>query len=157
MLRSGFGIMRPNEQRCFQDVLKEWDKHRSQPASGFVGERCPKTLPSPNQQRIECLDEPAGPRSRTMQSGCSCSGRVDKPGERARYSGSIKKRADSRGEERLRSRPHPDPKMILFASERHKAGSAQSAPVDTYSEIFGSTNAAYVAQLLHHHLKTRLG
>jgi hypothetical protein len=47
--------------------------------------------------------------------------------------------------------------MILFASERHKAGSAQSAPVDTYSEIFGSTNAAYVAQLLHHHLKTRLG
>jgi hypothetical protein len=36
--------------------------------------------------------------------------------------------------------------MILFASERDEAGSARSAPVDTYTEILGLTNAAYVAQ-----------
>ena len=47
--------------------------------------------------------------------------------------------------------------MILFASERDAAGSARSEPVDTYTEILGLTNAAYVAQHLHHHLKTRLG
>jgi hypothetical protein len=47
--------------------------------------------------------------------------------------------------------------MILFASERDETGSARSAPVDTYTEILGLTNAAYVAQHLHHHLKTRLG
>ena len=47
--------------------------------------------------------------------------------------------------------------MILFASERDETGSARSAPVDTYKEILGLTNAAYVAQHLHHHLKTRLG
>ncbi len=47
--------------------------------------------------------------------------------------------------------------MILFASERDKTGSARSLPVDTYTEILGLTNAANVAQHLHHHLKTRLG
>ena len=46
--------------------------------------------------------------------------------------------------------------MILFASEQNEAGSARSAPVDTYTEILvGLTNVAYVAQHLHHHLKTR--
>jgi hypothetical protein len=47
--------------------------------------------------------------------------------------------------------------MILFASERDEMGSARSSPVDNYTEILGLTNAAYVAQHLHHHLKTRLG
>ena len=47
--------------------------------------------------------------------------------------------------------------MILFGSERDKTGSARSALVDTYREIIGSTKAAFVAQHLHHHLKTRLG
>ena len=47
--------------------------------------------------------------------------------------------------------------MILFASERDSEGSSRSSPVDTYTEILGLTNAAYVAQHLHHHLKTRLG
>jgi hypothetical protein len=46
--------------------------------------------------------------------------------------------------------------MILFASERDKTGSARSSTVDTYTEILGLTSAAYVAQHLHHHLKTRL-
>ena len=46
--------------------------------------------------------------------------------------------------------------MIPFASERDETGSARSAPVDTYTEILvGLTNVAYVAQHLHHHLKTR--
>jgi hypothetical protein len=53
--------------------------------------------------------------------------------------------------------PVTTPQMILFASERDEAGSARSAPVDTFTEIFGLTNAAYVAQHLHIHLKTRLG
>ena len=47
--------------------------------------------------------------------------------------------------------------MILFASERDEAGASRATPVDTYTEILGLTNAAYVAQHLHHHLKTRLG
>ena len=36
--------------------------------------------------------------------------------------------------------------MILFASEQDEAGSARSTPLDTYTEILGLTNAAYVAQ-----------
>jgi hypothetical protein len=47
--------------------------------------------------------------------------------------------------------------MIQFASERDETGSARFAPVDTYTEILGLTNAAYLAQQLHHHLKSRLG
>jgi hypothetical protein len=47
--------------------------------------------------------------------------------------------------------------MILYDSEHDKTGSARSASVDTYTEILGLTNAAYVAQHLHHHLKLRLG
>ena len=47
--------------------------------------------------------------------------------------------------------------MILFASERDEAAAARSAPVDTYTEILGLTNAEYVAQHLHHHLKTQFG
>jgi hypothetical protein len=47
--------------------------------------------------------------------------------------------------------------MNLFASKRDETGSARSAPVDTYTVILGLTNAAYVAQHLHHHLTTRLG
>ena len=45
--------------------------------------------------------------------------------------------------------------MIMFVSEQDETGSARSAPVDTYTEILGLTNAAYVAQhpqKLHHHL-----
>ncbi len=47
--------------------------------------------------------------------------------------------------------------MILFASERDETGSARSAPVGTFTEILELTNAAYVAQHLHHHLKSRMG
>ncbi len=49
--------------------------------------------------------------------------------------------------------------MILFASERDETGSAISAQVGTYTEILELTNAAYyyVAQHLHHHLKSRMG
>ncbi len=47
--------------------------------------------------------------------------------------------------------------MILFASERDGNGASRSSPVETYTEILGLTNAAYMAQHLHHHLKTRLG
>jgi hypothetical protein len=47
--------------------------------------------------------------------------------------------------------------MILFASEQDDAGSARSAPVDTNMEILGLTNASYIVQHLHHHLKMRLG
>jgi hypothetical protein len=53
--------------------------------------------------------------------------------------------------------PFTTQQMILFASERDETGSARSSPVDTYTEILGLTNVAYVAQHLHHHLKTRLG
>ena len=47
--------------------------------------------------------------------------------------------------------------MILFASERDGEGASRSLPVETYTEILGLSNAAYVAQHLHHHLKTRWG
>jgi hypothetical protein len=47
--------------------------------------------------------------------------------------------------------------MILFASERTAEGLVRDAPVDTYTEVLGLLNAAYVAPHLHHHLKTRLG
>jgi hypothetical protein len=47
--------------------------------------------------------------------------------------------------------------MILFASEQAETGLARSASVDTYTDILGLTNAAYVAQHLHHHLKTQWG
>ena len=51
--------------------------------------------------------------------------------------------------------------MIMFASEQDKTRLARrSAPVDTYTEILGLTNAAYVAQhpqKLHHHLKIGVG
>lgn len=46
--------------------------------------------------------------------------------------------------------------MILFASERDEDAAARSKPVDTYVEILGLANAAYVAQHLHHHLRSRL-
>ncbi|KAI2499964.1 hypothetical protein MHU86_14538 [Fragilaria crotonensis] len=46
--------------------------------------------------------------------------------------------------------------MVLFASERDEHASARANPVDTYTEILGLANAAYVAQHLHHHLKSRL-
>ncbi|KAI2492527.1 hypothetical protein MHU86_22009 [Fragilaria crotonensis] len=47
--------------------------------------------------------------------------------------------------------------MILFATQRTESGEAATGPVDTYTEILELANAAYVAQHLHHHLKTRLG
>ncbi len=46
---------------------------------------------------------------------------------------------------------------ILFASRRDGDGASRSSPVETYTMILGLRNAAYVAQHLHHHLKTRLG
>ena len=47
--------------------------------------------------------------------------------------------------------------MVLFATQRTGTGEAATEPVETYTEILGLANAAYVAQHLHHHLKTRLG
>ena len=47
--------------------------------------------------------------------------------------------------------------MILFSSERTAEGFERDAPVDTYTEVLILLNAAYMAQHLHHHLKTRLG
>jgi hypothetical protein len=97
--------MQPNEQRCFQEKLKEWEE-----ALQSASKRCPQSLLLPKQQRIDRLDEPAGPSSRTSRSGRSWSRCVDEPGEeRARYLGGIKKRDDSRGKERLQSLPHHNP------------------------------------------------
>lgn len=47
--------------------------------------------------------------------------------------------------------------MVLFATHRTEGEEAATAPVATYTEILELANAAYVAQHLHHHLKTRLG
>ena len=47
--------------------------------------------------------------------------------------------------------------MVLFASERSTTGAVREYPVDTYVEIRGLPNAAYVGQRLHYHLKTCLG
>ncbi|KAI2509782.1 hypothetical protein MHU86_4635 [Fragilaria crotonensis] len=47
--------------------------------------------------------------------------------------------------------------MVLFATQRSEDGEAATSPVATYTEILELANAAYVAQHLHHHLKTRLG
>ena len=47
--------------------------------------------------------------------------------------------------------------MILFTSERSADGTALPEPTATYSEILGLSNAAYVSQHLHHHLRSRLG
>ncbi|KAI2505694.1 hypothetical protein MHU86_8753 [Fragilaria crotonensis] len=53
--------------------------------------------------------------------------------------------------------PATTQQMILFATQRTAAGEVAPEPVATYVEILGLANAAYVAQHLHHHLKTRLG
>ncbi|KAI2489345.1 hypothetical protein MHU86_25258 [Fragilaria crotonensis] len=47
--------------------------------------------------------------------------------------------------------------MVLLATQRTGSGEAATEPVETYTEILRLANAAYVAQHLHHHLKTRLG
>ena len=60
---------------------------------------CPQTLTSPNQQRIDRLDEPVGPGSCVSRSGRNRGGRLDKPGECARYEGGIKGPNDDRGVE----------------------------------------------------------
>jgi hypothetical protein len=66
-----------------------------------MGERCPQTLPSYDQQRIDRPDEPVDPGSRISRSGRSWGRRLDKLGERARYAGGIKSPDVNRGEERF--------------------------------------------------------
>jgi hypothetical protein len=53
--------------------------------------------------------------------------------------------------------PSTTQQMVLFATQRNERGEAATEPVATYVEILDLANAAYVAQHLHHHLKTRLG
>ena len=53
--------------------------------------------------------------------------------------------------------PATTQQIILFASERAEDGRGRSEPVESYTEVLGLANTAYVAQHLHHQLSTRLG
>ena len=82
---------------------------------------------------------------------------MDEPGKRPRDPSYGKGSHAKRGEEKLRCLPYHNPTNDFVCIEWDGSGASRSVPVETYTEILGLTNAAYVAQHLHHHLKTRLG
>ena len=147
MFQYGFGITQQNEQRRFQDALKQWERALQSASKRTCGQAV----------------------STDTTSTCPAAGaalcRVDAVGADVwtNLANALAIQAASKGatttmtKKGFKAFPITMQQMILFASEQDKAGLARSAPADTYTEILGLTNAKYVTQHLYHHLKTRLG
>jgi hypothetical protein len=160
MFHYGFGITRPNKQRRFQDALKEWER-----ASLLsVSERtwCGQAVSTDATSTRPVAAQPSELARRSRKRHLAEWTQWERTCGRTWQTRSLFRHAASKGatttvaKKGFKAFPITTLQMILFASEQD-AGSARSAPVHTNREILGLTNAAYVAQHLHHHLKTRLG